>query len=187
MIRAVLHTEVSRDDIDDAALRCGWQLTNIITGSAQQPAQMMYAAREGRTPLYLVEDARLDALYFASQGEGADEVMAQVQEQLHCCAADAHHQWLNNFDDVKRVRRGLGIMVLQVSPPDDAALKLMEQALTHPNEQVRTLALTAVSYAPWSALRPTIETLIKNDPNTAVRAAATQLLTALFPTPTSAR
>ena len=180
MQRAVLKAEVTRDDIDDAAMRCGWQLTNVLPGGAERPAQMIYAALGGRIVLYLVEDGRLDVLYFAAAGEGAGEVIEQVRGELPCCDPGAHQELIGDTADVMRLRRGLGILVLQTPEPDEAAVAVFERALAHEDLQVRSVALNAATYAPWPALKPLIERVAAQDPLPALRASAAQLLVALF-------
>jgi hypothetical protein len=181
MDRAVLQADVSRDDIDDAALRSGWQLTNVLPGGAERPAQMIYAAQQGRTVLYLVEDGRLDVLYFAAAGEGSKALMDEVRGELRCCEPDDYRPLVADLADVMRLRRGLGLLVLTQPEPDAEALRVFEQALVHDDLQARSVALTAVTYAPWPALKPLIGRVVADDPLPALRATAAQLLAALFP------
>ncbi len=180
MQRVVLTSEVTRDDIDDAAMRCGWQLTNVLPGSAQQPAQMIYAALRGSLVLYLVEDGRLDVLYFAAAGDGAREALAQVRRELACCDENAHHQYLAGADDVAHLRRGLGILVLQSKTASDEAVALFERVLSHADLQIRSLGLVAATYAPWPQLRTAIERVAQHDPLPQLRANASQLIAVLF-------
>ena len=68
--RAVLSHEVSRDDIDDAMAACDLHLINVIPGTGELPAQLMFA-RDDHTHAFVVEDARLGVVYVAVGGDDA--------------------------------------------------------------------------------------------------------------------
>ncbi len=176
--RVVLRDEVTRDDIDDAMHRCGWQLTNIMSPRAHQPAQIIFATPAADGFFHLVEDARLGLLYFVGSGAAAEVCLSQAREQLSCYGPEEHEELLGDPEQLELYRRGLALLVLNGAPVD---LGHFERAFAHPDESVRTAALTALTYAPQPQLRPALEAMRDSDPQAQLRSSAAQVLAALYP------
>lgn len=182
--RVVLTDRVSRDDIDDAMVRCGCRLTNVYPGSATHPGQVVFATRDRQSLLYLVEDGRLGVLYVAGTGPTIDGALDEVRAQL------AHHDerdietLTSDPSDEARYARGLALTVLTAAePPSAEQLQVLERGLTTPVAAIRQAALVAVTYAPWPQLERAVQQLANGDPDLVVRANAERLLVTLYQCP----
>jgi hypothetical protein len=169
-MRAVLHDEVDRDAIDDAAHRLEWQLVNVIAAAHGRPEQLIFATRSGH--VFLVNDERLGVSYL--QGES-------LQGALPCYGAEDHHA-LCASDDLETIRRGLALTVLCASGPDEARVALLGRALASSDENVRKAAFVAITYAPWPELVPHVEAMRDGDPQSELREGAARWLATVCPT-----
>jgi len=167
---------VTRDDIDDAMHRCGWQLTNVVPPTGHHPGQLMFAAAQPDTVLYLVQDERLGVIYVAALGQSAAAVLDQVRFELPCAEADGWRELTADPSDLESYRRGLAILALACPGATEPGIESFTAALSHTDPQVRTVALTAASYALWPELRSGLEQLRDQDPQSELRAAAAQLI-----------
>ena len=107
----VLRQNATRDDVDDAVLRCGWQLTNVLPASAEQPRQLIYATRDGRT-VYLIDDVRLGVRYLAMTGEGAAELLRSVEGLSILRGEPLTAAQLEGPVDLLALRRGVAVPAL---------------------------------------------------------------------------
>lgn len=182
--RVVLADQVSRDDIDDAMVRCGCRLTNVYSGSATHPGQVVFATRDRQSLLYLVEDGRLGVLYVTGTGPTIDGALDEVRTELaHHDEQDIETLTADPSDDA-RYARGLAVAVLTATqPPSAAQVQVLERGLTAPVAAVRQAALVAVTYAPWPALEGAVQQLASGDPDLVVRANAERLLGTLYHRP----
>lgn len=167
-MRAVLHADVDRDAIDDAAARLGWQLVNIIPAAERRPAQIIFAAPEGY--VHLIDDERLEVRYLQAPGP------LDVGDELRCYEDDDHQRLCADEGDVDAMKLGLALLVLHAAGPDAARVALLGRALVSEHESVRAAAFTAVTYAPWPALRPHLELMRDCDPNPVLQRGAAQWL-----------
>jgi hypothetical protein len=174
--RVVLSETVTRDAIDDAMHRCGWQLTNVVPPTGIHPGQLIFAVPQPETILYLVQDGRLGVVYVAALGQGAEALLAQVRFELPCCDVDSWGDLTDDPSDLDRFRRGMAILALASPGPTAERVDCAVQALAHADSRVRTAALTAVSYAPWPELRPALEAVRDHDSVEELRSGASQLL-----------
>ncbi len=174
--RIVLSETVTRDAIDDAMHRCGWQLTNVVPPTGLHPGQLIFAAAEPETILYLVQDGRLGVIYVAALGQGAEAVLSQVRFELPCCDVDSWGELVDDPSDLERFRRGLAIMALTAPGPSPERVARFVRALSHADSRVRRAALTAASYAVWPDLRSALEAVRDHDPIDELRSGAAQLI-----------
>ena len=168
-MRAVLHDEVDRDAIDDAARRLEWQLVNVIAAAPGRPEQLIFATRSGH--VYLVNDERLGVSYL--QGDS-------LPGALPSYGTEDHHA-LCASDDLDEIRRGLALTVLYASGPDEARIALLGRALASPNENVRRAAFVAITYAPWPELATHVEAMRDGDPHPELRDGAARWLSTVCP------
>ena len=171
-----MRESVTRDDIDDAMHRCGWQLTNVVPPTGHHPGQLMFAAAQPETVLYLVQDLRLGVIYVAAMGQSAAALLDQVRFELPCEDADTWRELTADPQRLEPYRRGLAILALASPGASQAGVECFTAALNHPEPNVRTLALTAASYAPWPELRPALEQVRDQDAQPELSRAAAQLL-----------
>jgi hypothetical protein len=59
---------------------------------------------------------------------------------------------------------------------DSETLEVFKQVLQDKNPEIRTTAITAMSYTGWSEFRNLVEPLAENDPDLGVRKTATRFL-----------
>jgi hypothetical protein len=177
----VLRDEVTRDDLDDAAVRRGWQLSNVLPASSERPAQIIFADVGLDSFLYVVDERRLGVMYLTASGADAAAMMACARAELSCYAADDHVELLDG--DVAQVKRGLALLVMHADTARADAVRCLSAALRHAKPDVRSAALTAASYALWSELRPVLAEIAIKDEVSALRAAAGQLVVLLPETP----
>jgi hypothetical protein len=171
MKRMVLRQNATRDDVDDAVLRCGWQLTNVLPASAERPRQLIYATRDGRT-VYLIDDVRLGVTYLAVTGEGAAELLRSVEGLSILRGEPLTAAQLEGAVDLLALRRGVAVPALSLESPSQEVVEAFERALEHADPQVRAIALTAASYALWPELRAVIERVRDGDSEAALRKTA---------------
>ncbi len=174
--RIVLSETVTRDDIDDAMHRCGWQLTNVVPPTGHHPGQLIFAAPDPETILYLVQDVRLGVLYVAAMGQAPEAVLSRVRSELDCCDPGSWAELVDDPSDLDRFRRGMAILALASPGPSPERIERFADALSHADNPVRAVALTAAGYAPWPELRPALEPVRDHDPLEELRSAAAQLL-----------
>ena len=183
--RVVIHDELTRDAMEQGFAALGWQLTNIVAASAQQPAQLHLVAGDGDTPVLVIRDERLGWVYCVGRGEAARAALDEARGPLRCCSEDDDLAWLlePGLDgglaltrDPGRLVRGLGLLVLMHPEPDDRRVELMAAALELEDPRARAAALTAASYVRWPGLRGALEGIASGDPEPSLRSLAGQLL-----------
>ena len=81
-LRLVLHESVTRDDLDDAMVRNGWRLANIVSGGETEPTQLLYLTADRQNLLQLVDDPRINTLYILAQGPDLLRCEREVRETL---------------------------------------------------------------------------------------------------------
>jgi hypothetical protein len=172
-MRAVLHRDVDRDAIDDAALRLHWQLINVISAARERPAQLIFAARGGY--VHFVFDDKLGVRYLQTE---ATTVLEAARAELRCYRADEYLSLCEMHDDADAVQLGLALAVLHThaDAPDDAAVEALGRALRSSDRAMRAAAFVAASYAPWRELCPHIEAMRDADPDFELRRGAAQWL-----------
>jgi hypothetical protein len=182
--RFVLRDEVGRDEVDDALFERGCTLINVVAPSQSHPGQMIYATRDRRGVVYVIEDAVLGVTYLSGAGEVAVAELAALTERLP--------SWRGNGDvaallatarDDGSIGSGpgkiLGVLALTAgSEPGDARVAVFADALAHSSAEVRLAALVALLYAstPWSALRDLVAQLASGDADAFVRLHAGRVL-----------
>ena len=184
--RAVLRDGVTRDDIDDVAQRLGWQLTNVVEPADGRPPQLIFAAKERHTFMYLIEEQRFGVLYAQTTGLAADVMLASLLEALPCydiAAADDLLAPLASpvLDEpgLHSAYRGIAVMMLLGSRAQAATIERFEKVVEHVDPRVRLAALAGATYTPWPALRPVVQRIANDDPDVTLRASAAELLKAL--------
>lgn len=184
MTRVVLSENVTRDDVDDAAARLGWQLSNVLPADTGRPAQLIFSARGRRTFVYLVDDQSLGVAYLTASGDDADAVLAAACAELPFCAElpseleALFRQDEPDADAVAVIARGLAIAALSAPTgihPAGRRLALLQQALAHPDPRVRAAGIAAAGHARWPTLSAALEEMAGRDPLPAFRAAAAEL------------
>jgi len=172
----VLRQSATRDDVDDAVLRCGWQLTNVLDASAERPLQLIYATPDGRT-VYLIDDVRLGVTYLAVTGEGASEFLRRSVEGLSILRGEQlTAAQLEGPVDLQAFRRGVAVPALSLDSPSRGVVAVFERAFAHADPQVRAIVLTAASYALWPELRASIERVRDGDSTPALRKTAAAVM-----------
>ena len=159
MERLVLRPEVSRDDIDDALVLLGFQLTNIVPASAGTPAQLIFAASDAGSYVHLVEDAQVGRHYLVAPPAAARHVAALASalaierpEQ-----ARARVEVASSDGELAASLLVLALVVGGERPPAPSDVAALRSALSHTSPLVRSVALAAACYAPWAELRPALE------------------------------
>jgi hypothetical protein len=176
--RVVLTNGVDRDEIDDLAHRVGWRLSNVIAANPQLPAQVIFSTTEAQTFIFMVEDARLDAVYLMAAGPGHEEAESQCRQLPHVDRETLDAMLAPTASKAIRCR-GLGLLVLVAdNEPRTDDLNVITQAMQDPDEQLRRSALTACSYAPWGALTIALRQMAEHDASGSLRDGAQQILAA---------
>lgn len=179
--RVALRDTVTRDDIDDAAAACGWQLTNIIPPTETHPGQFIYASGDRRSLIYLVEDGRLGVCYVAVAGSTAGSVLDEVRAKLSCYTDDEIYELLDQPADDTALARAYGLLVLGTTEPGERFCQALAGGLWHDSLLVRRAALTALTYAPLPPLKPHVARLAAEEQDAVLAATAKEVLQRMFP------
>jgi hypothetical protein len=161
--RLVLRDDVTRDAVDDAAARAGWQLSNVLPASERQPAQIIFSAASGY--VYVVDELRLGVMYLQIASDAPAALMAEARALLSCHDDDDYAALFAQGD----AAAGLAVAALQGD--EDA------------RPEIRALALAAASYALWPGLRPALSQMASDEALAPLRQAASQLLAAIAEAP----
>jgi hypothetical protein len=182
VVRLVVRDGGDRDELDDALAACGCALVNVVAPSPSHPGQMIYASRDRRGFVHLVDDAVLGATYLTSSGEGAAADLEALRASVAVYGDDDMAPLVAAARDDAGVCRALGVLALTAGrDPGDVRLDAFAGALGHESAGVRTAALVALSYAPWPGLRGHVERLATGDVDPLVRLQAARVLQMLGP------
>jgi hypothetical protein len=77
-IRIALRESVTRDDIDDAMVRRGWRLCNIVPAAEEHPFQMIFTDAARTATIHIIDDQRLGVLYCVTTEPLAAEVKGEL-------------------------------------------------------------------------------------------------------------
>lgn len=178
MLRAVLSNDVTRDDIDDAMARCQLHLTNVVPGSDDVPAQLIYATTAA-SHLYLIEDGRLGVIYVATNADDGEDLLARLRAELPF-VEDALLDVLDApASDAAAVAPALAALVL-CAAGTPKTMERLSRALESPSRDVRAAALVAVTYAPTRALYSPLAKIRDADDDLELRARAARVLAAIL-------
>jgi hypothetical protein len=174
--RLVLREDVTRDAVDDAAARAGWQLSNVLPASERQPAQIIFSAASGY--VYVVDELRLGVMYLQIASDAPAALMAEARALLSCHDDDDYAALFAQGD----AAAGLAVAALQ-GDEDAARVAQLSRALDDERPEIRALALAAASYALWPGLRPALSQMASDEALAPLRQAASQLLAAIAEAP----
>lgn len=178
MSRAVLASDVSRDDIDDAMARCELHLTNVVPKYDDIPAQLIYSA-DAASHLYVIEETRLGVIYLAAVGPDAAALMKRVVAELPCIG-DEDVALLDGLlsagaADLEAITVRLAACAL-CSPNTPPTVARLDRALRHTDRAVRNVALLCTTYAPTRALYAALAGMRDADVDLELRAQAGRVL-----------
>lgn len=77
-----LASSVTRDDVDDAIAELGMLLINAVPASDRHPAQIILLAADRRHIVYVIDDARVEALSMVVEGADAPRIAAILQARF---------------------------------------------------------------------------------------------------------
>lgn len=175
--RIIPRDGVTQDDIDDAMADLGCRLVNVVPPTPSLPGQMIYATRDRKNVLYLVEDVQLGLSYFTGVGEDIVVDLDELRERLPCLRGEDLDGLLTACDGVSERVRALSIMALSVTnEPSDDYLSFFHDSLEHPSMTVRFAALVALSYVRWPPLRTSVERIAASDEDGMIRFHAQRVL-----------
>jgi hypothetical protein len=172
--RIVLLDTVSPDDIDDARVKHGFRLANVVAARPGfVPAQQVLLTADRRHVLHFIEDGQLQLRYVVVSGPDEKATRRQIEEALPTVDDAALSDLLAKGDP-----RGLAVAALTCAEARPDALVAFDQAFIDRAERVRELALIASAYARWPALRPRVMRVAGTDPSGAIRERALLILDA---------
>lgn len=176
--RVLLDPRTDRDDIDDAMVRCGWQLVDIVAATETEPYQLLYATCDGRGWLRLVDDARLGVAYVQATGPGAATALDQVRESLATVTLDRVWEQLR-ADHAEARRQGLcWLAAAGLGEPEPRSVAVVCSALHSDDASVREAALLATAYLRWPAFERELAKRAEVEPIEALQRTARALLDA---------
>jgi hypothetical protein len=174
--RVLPKQSVSRDDATHLARRNGWQYHDMFLADGDQPFEKVWLTEDGATSVHWIEDPILELNYFAVDGEGRDEVVAELREDLDVYDREALRALVEGatewFDLLPALHH-----VAAAAPPefDQELFEWLDRGLTHEEPAVRKMAAILTAYPGWPELRAPLERLLE-DEDEEVRTVAEQML-----------
>jgi hypothetical protein len=147
----VLAEGVSNDAIDDALMRAGFQLVNLVTRTEVHPRQRVYARRDGAAYVHDVQDHVLGARYLALSGAESDAIETALSGDLAVRRVDSLLELTEHADRAVAVQalRLLGVAVAGRVP--EVARSAFRRAMAGDDASLREAAAAAVGFAERSA------------------------------------
>ena len=111
MERIVLADAVSHDDIDDARVKHGWRLADVVAARTGVPSQQILLTSDRRHVLHFVDDARLDLRYVVVSGPDVAATRHTIEESLPIVDGEALSAIGDALDDLARAEPVLAEIV----------------------------------------------------------------------------
>lgn len=150
------------------ASKQGWFLRSKHEGGKNDPLAYVqtYKTTDGETTLHYVEDDLADFPYIEIIGRDSAAIAEIIRNNIDVYAKQ---ELFDAWDDAKSIEDAmdaiLAIEIMAVATESrEGYLERLKSGLQHPEEDVRSAALTAFSYRAWEELRPVVEDIRDHDP-----------------------
>jgi hypothetical protein len=168
--RVVLRPEVTREQVEDAALDLEWLLLKSWPRGQDRPYEDVWVDRDEQTWIHYIEDHLVDLRYLVVKGTDVSAVESEARQLLPAYQAeDARRAWDTATTADERVE-AVYLLALTAGPEDRSrAVAALQAASSDGDPAVRHALVLATTYVGWPELRRLLELLAKNDSVDAVR------------------
>lgn len=176
-MRIVLREDVSRDQIDDAAVEHGWRFVNAVPASAERPAELVFLTSCRHNLMQLFDDPRLGARYFLVRGADRRRAQKEIVASLPTYHEMEIRDLVEHPASEDDYLRGVYYTALTSgTTPRAHVLETIDRALRHPSADVRMGALAATSCLDWDEVIPMLERVARDDDDGEIRERASEQL-----------
>jgi len=178
-VRMVLKDDVDEDDIDGLAFNANWDLIEVAKEDPREgtPYQVIWATEGEREAIHYINDHVLNLRYVLVKGNAPDNVLWEIRKTLHVYEVSEIIEELNSATEADAIVKAIN--KLAVAAPqsfDFETYNLFKKYAAHPDPEVRSAVIFAMSYPAWKEFRQLVEQLGLNDPNSEVRETAQYFL-----------
>ncbi|WP_410597530.1 HEAT repeat domain-containing protein [Amycolatopsis sp. lyj-23] len=168
--RIVLRPEVTREQVEDAALDLDWLFLQNWPRGEDRPYEDVWVDRDERTWIHYVEDHLVEARYLVVKGADVPAVESEARELLAAYRPeDALRAWDSATTADERVE-AVHLLALTADPEDrSGSVAKLRAAASDDVTAVRRALVLVTTYVGWPELRQLLEDMTSNDPVEAVR------------------
>jgi hypothetical protein len=174
----IVQPPFTHEDAWDVGEKYHWNGNNEQEASDETPYFIDWFTLEPPVSIRFIDDHHLMVSYFVLTGDDLDRAIREIRAVVPISERERCLTVFERDASVTEVQHALGALALLAPPTvDPATVAVFHQALTHPNPDVRYVALWATTAIDWSE----IETLVRQtvtDPDPTVRTTAHHLVDA---------
>lgn len=177
--RIVLRPQVTPDDVQDIAWDLDWNAVEVGNRTSDTPVDV-WATRDERTEIRLVEDRPIGMRYFLVRGPEREAVSTSIRNACPTWTPSDAVDFARRSADVDDILVGVYAVALSAESEDRApAIEQLRALAAHPDAAVRQAVVIATGYVGWPELVAVVEEIHRDDPVDHVRTNAGVLLDGL--------